>query len=203
MSENSTYLVLKEQGTSIIKSRGSKFFGYCYPVNNETEAKEILNSLKSEFPDATHHCFAWIMGPNMQHQRAYDDGEPANSAGKPILRELLRKNLTNTLVVVVRYYGGTNLGVPGLIENYGLAAAEALNNGKTVEKYEETLFELNCSFANEQLVYRLQKQFGFVIQSRKTDDNVHFEIWVSKSKADAFALACKDIQGFVLNMKSN
>src|SRR5689334_14470624 len=116
----STYsiLTLKSDGKGIYKEKGSKFLGFAYPVSSESEIKERIASLKSEYFDARHHCFAWILGPEKKQFRAFDDGEPNHSAGDPILGQIRSRNLTNVLVVVVRYFGGTKLGVGGLIAAY-------------------------------------------------------------------------------------
>ena len=99
-----------------LRERGSRFLAFAYPVQDEATLKSLLQSVKLQFPDATHHCYAVVMHPDKSYQRSNDDGEPSNTAGRPILRMILSKDLTNVLVVVVRYFGGTQLGIPGLIK---------------------------------------------------------------------------------------
>ena len=110
------YYEVERDAEFVLRERGSKFYAYVYGVKSEAEVKEKLEVLKREYPDATHHCYAWVMGARGEGQRANDDGEPGNSAGRPILRAIISAGLTNVLVVVVRYFGGTLLGIPGLIE---------------------------------------------------------------------------------------
>ena len=117
------YYEVERDAEFVLRERGSKFYAYVYGVRSEAEVKEKLEVLKREYPDATHHCYAWVMGARGEAQRANDDGEPGNSAGRPILRAVISAGLTNVLVVVVRYFGGTMLGIPGLIDAYGGSAA--------------------------------------------------------------------------------
>ena len=119
------YYEVERDAEFVLRERGSKFFAFVYGVKSDLEIKEKLEGLKREYPDATHHCYAWVMGAWGEAQRANDDGEPGNSAGRPILRSILSVGVTNVLVVVVRYFGGTLLGIPGLIESYGGAAESA------------------------------------------------------------------------------
>src|SRR5690554_2132633 len=121
-----TYLTLKSQSQGLYKEKGSKFLAFAYPVDNEEEIKEILETLKKQYHDARHHCYAYILGKDGQNFRANDDGEPGHSAGDPILGQIRSNNLTNTLIVVVRYFGGTKLGVGGLVTAYKTAATEAI-----------------------------------------------------------------------------
>ena len=122
-----TFLTLRGESEGIYKEKGSKFLAFAYPVRDEAEIKEKLSFLKKKFHDARHHCYAYILGKEGQNFRANDDGEPGHSAGDPILGQIRSNNLTNVLVVVVRYFGGTKLGVGGLVAAYKKAAAEALS----------------------------------------------------------------------------
>jgi len=140
--------------------KGSKFFGFLYPVADEHKAKEKLVELKKTFSDATHHCFAYVLGKQSEIEKWSDDGEPSNSAGRPILRAIHSSQCTNVLVVVVRYYGGKQLGVPGLIEAYG-STAENLFDQVELEHIPILLdYVLKCDFAHEKdawLFIRQQK----------------------------------------------
>ena len=114
-----SYTTIKTEVRDILlKEKGSKFIGFAFPINNEKELKTALEGLKIEHPKATHHCYAFRIGINGENYRANDDGEPSGSAGLPIYNQLLAHNLTNILVVIVRYYGGTKLGVSGLVKAY-------------------------------------------------------------------------------------
>ncbi len=131
---NDTYKTIEKAAEGIYKEKGSKFLAFAYPVFSESEASEKLDSLKKEFHDARHHCFAYRLGADMKKYRVNDDGEPSNSAGPPILRQIKSKHLTNIIIIVVRYFGGTLLGVGGLINAYKTAAADALNNASLITK---------------------------------------------------------------------
>jgi uncharacterized YigZ family protein len=117
-----SYLTIASPSEGSYKEKGSRFLAFAYPVSSETEIREKLESLKAQYFDARHHCYAWMLGPEKKHFRANDDGEPNHSAGDPILGQLRAMKLTNVLIVVVRYFGGTKLGVGGLISAYRSAA---------------------------------------------------------------------------------
>jgi uncharacterized YigZ family protein len=122
-----TYHTISSPTEGAYKEKGSKFLAYAFPVQNEQQIAQHLETLQTKHYDARHHCYAWRLGPEGKKYRANDAGEPNHSAGDPILNELKSRQLFDVLVVVVRYFGGTKLGIPGLIEAYGTAAADALN----------------------------------------------------------------------------
>jgi uncharacterized YigZ family protein len=140
------YKTIEQNSESIFKDRGSKFIGLAFPVYSENEIKEIQKSLRAQFYDARHHCFAWRLGAEKLQYRVNDDGEPSNSAGMPIYGQIQSFDLTNILIVVVRYFGGTKLGVPGLINAYRTAAADAIRNGKIVEKTVKNVIEIKFDY---------------------------------------------------------
>jgi uncharacterized YigZ family protein len=145
--------------TGAYRDRGSKFLAYAYPVNHEQDIKDHLRDLKKEHAKAVHHCYAWRIGTGGLQYRANDDGEPAGSAGKPILGQIDSYGLTNVLVVVVRYFGGTLLGIPGLINAYKTATQEALNTAQVVEKWVQQTLTLSFDYpAMGEVLYNL-KQF--------------------------------------------
>ena len=154
------YQTIAEVSSGIFKDKGSKFLAFAYPVQTEEEVKQIISSLKKEHHSARHHCYAWRMGTENIVYRTNDDGEPSSTAGKPILGQLLSFNLTNTMVVVVRYFGGTLLGVSGLINAYKNAAADALSNAKIIQKRIETTWALLFTYHEMQDVMNLIK-IGF------------------------------------------
>lgn len=131
------YKTIEGATTGEFKDRGSKFFGYAYPVSSAQQVKEHLQSLKKEHPKAVHFCYAYRLGTDGLQFRANDDGEPSGSAGKPILGQIDSAGFTNVLVVVVRYFGGTLLGVPGLINAYKTTTADALQKTVVIEKWIE------------------------------------------------------------------
>ena len=125
------YRTIAEPSQSAVRERGSRFLSYTWPVDDEEQVREHVDGLRKKYHDATHVCYAWRIG---DRERANDDGEPSGSAGRPILGQILSRGLTNVLVVVVRWFGGTKLGVPGLIAAYREAAAEALDAASMVER---------------------------------------------------------------------
>ena len=144
--QKDSYLTIAEPAEAIYKERSSKFLTYAYPVESEDEIKGLLDALRKEYYDATHHCYAYRLGPQGETFRANDDGEPSGTAGKPILGQLLSANLTNCLVVVVRYFGGTKLGVSGLIQAYKESTAEVIAVSKSIEKTVDRVVKINFSY---------------------------------------------------------
>ena len=129
----------------LYKEKGSKFFAFAFPVKDEKQVKEHIDSLKKIHFDARHHCYAYILGADKSKTRANDDGEPAHTAGTPILNQIRSSGLTNILVVVVRYFGGTKLGVPGLINAYKLAACEVISQVEVIEQLIEKRIIISAS----------------------------------------------------------
>lgn len=144
-----SYFTIRKPAKGAFKDRGSKFLSFIFPVTNEQEIKDSLTQIKKDNPSANHYCYAWRLGADASAHRANDDGEPANSAGKPILGQLQSKDLTNALIIVVRYFGGTLLGVSGLINAYKTAAADAIVNSEIEEKF--ILFEYKIEFSFEDM----------------------------------------------------
>ena len=132
--EADLYKTIAEAVEVTMRERSSKFLSFIYPVENEEQIREALDALRKRYFDATHHCYAWRLGPRGEQFRANDDGEPSGTAGKPILGQMLSHEITDCLIVVVRYFGGTKLGVPGLIAAYKESAANAIEAATVVEK---------------------------------------------------------------------
>jgi len=145
------------------KELGSKFLAFAYPVGSEDDVKIKIEGLKKKYFDARHHCFAWILGEDKSRYRAFDDGEPNHSAGDPILGQIKSKNLTNVLVVVVRYFGGVKLGVGGLIQAYKTAAEDALNNATIIEREVTHSVTLRYPYESTTDVMRMGKDFELII----------------------------------------
>ncbi|MBE2290610.1 MAG: YigZ family protein [Chitinophagaceae bacterium] len=152
------YTTILKESTADFRDRGSKFLAYAYPVQTLAQIKDRIIRLKKEHPKAVHHCLAWRLGTDGTQYRANDDGEPAGSAGKPILGQIDSMGLTNVLVVVVRYFGGTLLGVPGLINAYRTATADALAQCSKVEKWIEQLYEIEFDYPSMGEVLYILKQ---------------------------------------------
>tara|TARA_B100001245_G_C22851019_1_gene409107 strand:+ start:27 stop:626 length:600 start_codon:yes stop_codon:yes gene_type:complete len=157
------------------KEKGSKFIARAYHVKTEEEIKEHLDALRKEFYDARHHCYAYIIGLKNQSYRANDDGEPNHSAGDPILGQIRSKNLTNTLVVVVRYFGGTKLGVGGLINAYKVSTEDALNQAAIETVYSQTEFSIRFSYDVTAEVERALGEFDIVYLDKQYTDDCLFK----------------------------
>lgn len=136
------YITISKPTQGIFKDRGSKFIAYAFPINNTSDVKQKIDSIRSEHPSARHVCYAYLIGNDGNDYRANDDGEPSGSAGLPILNQIKSKEVTNTLVAVVRYFGGTKLGVSGLINAYKTAAKEALQQASAIEKVPTEIIEI-------------------------------------------------------------
>src|SRR6201985_3046289 len=152
-----TYLTITEPCEGLFKDKGSKFIAFAYPITTEADIKPILAQLKAEHTKANHHCFAFRLTPDRSVFRVNDDGEPSGTAGRPILNTLLSKNLTNILVVVVRYFGGTLLGVPGFINVYRSATEEALKSAKIIEKTINDVYGIYFDYSHMNDVMRIVK----------------------------------------------
>lgn len=144
---------------TLLKEKGSKFLGFAFPVNNEEELKNALEKIRAEHPKATHHCYAFRMGLNGENYRANDDGEPSGSAGLPIYNQLLAHEITNVLVISVRYYGGTKLGVSGLVKAYKESAKITLEEANIVTKELETTIEIQFNFNQQNIIFTLLSKY--------------------------------------------
>ncbi len=140
---------------TLLKEKGSKFIGFAYPVINENEVKECLQKVYDDHPKATHHCYAFRLGLEGENYRANDDGEPSGSAGLPIYNQLLAHEITNILVIVVRYYGGTKLGVGGLVKTYKESAKLTLEEAEIVVKELEIDFTVNFDYQHQNIVFTI------------------------------------------------
>lgn len=153
----------------LLKEKGSKFIGFVFPVNNVKELKNALEKIREEHPKATHHCYAFRLGMNGENYRANDDGEPSGSAGLPIYNQLLANNLTNILLIVVRYYGGTKLGVSGLVKTYKESAKLTLDEAEIITKELESDLEIEFDFHQQNVIFTLLNKFDGKIQDFLTD----------------------------------
>lgn len=153
-----SFLTIELGSEGQFKDRGSKFLSFAYPVSSEEEIKMRLDSLRKKYHDARHHCYAWRLGPDHSMYRANDDGEPSNSAGKPILNQIESRDLTNVLVVVVRYFGGTLLGVGGLINAYRTSASAALDKCNIIKKYIYKSYKILFDYSMMNAVMKIIKE---------------------------------------------
>lgn len=180
--EEDTFLTILSPAEGIFKDKGSKFFSYAYPVKSEEEVKSHIDQLKKEHHSARHHCYAYILGHKKDIYRANDDGEPSNSAGKPILGQIQSKNVTNILIVVVRYFGGTLLGVGGLIQAYKESACNALENAEFVEVIVKDRIHISFTYNDLNNVMRIVKEEDLEIESSKMELSCEYVLLCRKSR---------------------
>jgi uncharacterized YigZ family protein len=152
------YLTISKPSEGFFKEKGSKFLAFAYPVSTEDEIKAIQEQLRSDYHDARHHCYAYMLGKDRNAFRTNDDGEPSSTAGKPILGQINSFELTNILIVVIRYFGGTKLGVSGLINAYKTASEEALKNAKIIKKTLHDIYELKFEYPVMNDVMKIMKE---------------------------------------------
>ncbi len=193
-----TYLTIEKEGLSDYRDRGSQFFGYTYQVANTEEIKQKLQLLKKLHPKASHFCYAWRLGVAGETSRVSDAGEPAGSAGKPIEGQLLSRSLTNVLVVVVRYFGGSLLGVPGLIQAYKTAAAEALEQSGIVERKVEDLIKIEFDYTIMNDVMMVIRQTEMRVVKQDMGLYCRYELMVPLEHKDRGLKLFSDMRGVTI-----
>lgn len=186
-----SYLTISKNSEGLYKEKGSKFIALAFPVRSEEQVKEKLEEVKRTYYDARHHCYAYILGADGAQYRANDDGEPNHSAGDPILGQIRSKELTNTLVVVVRYFGGTKLGVSGLINAYKVSAAEALEQNKVVEKLITKAVKFTFPYEEMNEVMKLVSDFELEIINQEFEMECILKAEVIVSKVDELTGKCQ------------
>ncbi|MEA5461361.1 YigZ family protein [Arcicella sp. LKC2W] len=170
------YQTIKSPSEGLFKDKGSKFLAFAYPFTDENQLKAIIEPLRKEHFKAVHFCYAYRIGIDKNNFRVNDDGEPSGSAGRPILNVLLSKEITNILVVVVRYWGGTLLGVPGLINAYKSATEEALVNAEIIEKTVNEIYQITYGYVQMNDIMKVIKDFDLKIVNQKFDNQCVIEI---------------------------
>ena len=173
----------------------SKFLAYAYPVDTEAEIKEHLDKLRKRWFDATHHCYAWRLGPHGEQFRANDDGEPSSTAGKPILGQLLSHEVTNCLVVVVRYFGGTKLGVPGLIAAYKESTALVLAECEIVERTVDVRIVVSFSYIAMNDVMRIVKDMQPKVVDQQFDNLCTMTLTIREGEAEQLIGRLEKVEG--------
>jgi uncharacterized YigZ family protein len=197
---NDTYLTVKSKAEGFFKDRNSKFISHIYPVNSEEEIKYIQKTLRKTYHDARHHCFAWKLGVDDNNYRVNDDGEPNNSAGQPIYGQILSNNITNVLIVVIRYFGGTKLGIPGLINAYRNSAAEAISDATIIEKHISDIYSIDFTYEEMNLVMRLIKEYDLKMIEQNFDLNCNIKIEIRQSLTETVISKFNTIQKVKTNL---
>ena len=179
-----TYKEITKDSVGYYKEKGSRFVGYCYTVKTEKEVKQKIETIKKKEKSADHFCFAYSLNYDKSNCKFYDDGEPSYTAGKPILGQIKSHDLTNVLIIVVRYFGGTKLGIPGLIRSYKNTAINAINNTEIVTKNIQEEYELLFKYSYLGEVMKQIKKWGLVILENNFNLDCKIKILVSKKKSD-------------------
>lgn len=195
---NYTYRTIAKESEGLYKEKGSRFIALAYPVRTEEEVKQHVADVKKKYYDARHHCYAYILGANKDAYRMNDDGEPSGTAGRPIHGQLLSKDLTDTLIIVIRYFGGIKLGVSGLINAYKTAAKDALDNNTIVEKFVEEDYQLRFPPLSMNKVMQLLKRETVKITDQQYDTDCIIRFTVQKRDADNLLEALRKVDGTVV-----
>ncbi len=195
------FYTISKGGEGFYKEKGSKFIGLAFRVRDEEEVKERLEEVKKQYYDGRHHCYAYILSKDKL--RANDDGEPNHSAGDPILGQIKSKNLTEVLIVVVRYFGGTKLGVSGLINAYKTAAFEALEASKLIEVTIEEIYDIEYGYEITNEVMRLISEFEADIKNQEFTENCAATLGIKQSYKEKFEEEAEKIDGLIFKNHSD
>ena len=190
-----SYLSIPAQAEGLFKDNGSRFISFAYPVETEEEVKDIVAELKKKYHDARHHCYAYRLGYQGDRFRANDDGEPSGSAGRPILGQIDSRNLSDTLVVVVRYFGGIKLGIPGLIRAYKTSTAQALDNAGSVGKIAGKWFRVGFGYSGMNQVMKVLKDMDLRQKDQDFGNDCSLKAWVRLSAEKDFLERLSGIDG--------
>ena len=193
-----TYRTIKTPSEGIFKDKGSKFLAFAYPITSEADIKPIIAKIKAEHAKANHHCWAMRLTPDRSVFKLNDDGEPSGTAGRPILNTLLSHDLTNVLIVVVRYFGGTLLGVPGLINAYKQATEDVLNQALVIEKTVNDVYTITFNYLKMNDLMRLVKEEYIEILNQHFDNDCSLEVSVRKMQVNPFLAKLNKIDSVVV-----
>ena len=189
------YYTIEQPSVAEFKDKGSKFIGFAFPITDTNDFKEKLAVVKKEHPKATHHCFAYRIGLDGVTYRVSDDGEPSGSAGRPILGQIDSKQATNVLIVVARYFGGTLLGVPGLINAYKTAASLALQITPLVQKPVLVHYRVQFDYTQMNDVMTISKQFDCLVEKQEMNLFCSLQMGIPKYRLDEVLYKLKDLRG--------
>ncbi len=188
------YKTIETPAEGLYKEKGSKFIALAYPVRTEEAVKEIVGEIKVRYYDARHHCYAYRLGADKKKFRANDDGEPSSTAGKPILGQILSYDLTDILIVVVRYFGGIKLGVSGLINAYRAAAADAIGHARIVEKTDDEVFRIKFDYTVMNEVMRVVKEEEPEVMSRDFSMECRMTLSIRKQNVSRLSSRLQQIE---------
>ncbi len=197
--DNNFYQTIEKEGVAEFKDRGSRFIAYAFPISGTEDFKKRLKQLKEEHPKAVHHCFAYRVGTDGNNFRSSDDGEPSGSAGRPILGQIDSKGITNTAVVVVRYFGGTLLGVPGLINAYKSATSSALQSSSIVKKPVVVNYRLQFDYTIMNDVMRIIKKYDCLVLKQDLQLFCMMEVGIPKASFDTCVSKLKELKSMELS----
>jgi uncharacterized YigZ family protein len=192
------YYTIEKPATAEFKDRGSKFIAFAFPITDSADFKKGLQEIKGEHPKAVHHCFAYRVGTDGNNFRSSDDGEPPGTAGKPILGQIDSKQLTNIAVIVVRYFGGTLLGVPGLINAYKMSTALALQTTPVIQKAIEINYRLQFDYTKMNEIMTIIKKHGCSVLKQQVELFCVMEIGIPKNNHELVVLKFEEIRGLEL-----
>jgi len=193
-----TYKTIAAPAEGVFRDRGSKFIAYLFPIHSEEQVKELLSQIKTEHPKARHHCWAYRLSPDRTVFRLNDDGEPSGSAGRPILNTLLSYDVTNILAVVVRYFGGTLLGIPGLINAYKTAVIEGLEASEIIEKTINDVYDISFDYQDMNDVMRIVKEENLQILHQEFDNRCRIGLSIQKTIVNRAVGRLEKVNGSVL-----
>lgn len=198
MNEQDFYYTIAQTGNAEFKDRGSKFTAYTFPIETADDFKKQLQELKKEHPKAVHHCFAYRIGTDGNNFRSSDDGEPSGTAGKPILGQIDSKQVTNIAIIVVRYFGGTLLGVPGLINAYKTAAALALQVTPIIQKQVEIKYSVEFDYTRMNDVMMILKQYNCTVINQEMQLFCVITCGIPKNRMEEVLYKLNDLQGIAV-----
>lgn len=196
-----SYKTIARPAETTYRQLSSKFLVYAFPVETEAEIKEHLDALRKRWFDATHHCYAWRLGPKGEQFRANDDGEPSSTAGKPILGQLLSQEVTNCLVVVVRYFGGTKLGVPGLIAAYKESTALVLSECEIVERTVDVVMDVSFSYIAMNDIMRIVKDMQPKVVNQLFDNLCTMTLSIREGDSEQLIGRLEKVEGATVEVK--
>ena len=192
-----TYSSIAAPSEGLFKDLGSRFIAKAYPVETEEEVKAVVDGIKKEYHDARHHCYAYRLGLDGARFRANDDGEPSSSAGRPILGQIDSLGLSDVLVVVIRYFGGIKLGIPGLIRAYRTSAADALSSAVIIEKVAGTLYHIDFDYLSMNSVMKAVKDLSMTPSGQEHGERCSMDVRVRLAHEKTFCEKMSDIDGCV------